>query len=274
MKATGARRWVAPLTVLTLLALLALAGCSSDDPDAAEPTAGASAVDSEAAVDPEQAVRDECLSQVPPDAQIRPMTLEGATDGSLQALLFPSSGTRVALVLLPEVSGGVCGWGRFAAAAAGLGFSSVVVAPCLYGESTCSDAGDVDPLNEVAPAIEAARTELGAERVALVGTSMGGSLTVIAAAAGADADTWIDVSGPAAWEGTGLLGLAPDLPAGGLVVMARSDGDAAYASAQRLAKRSGARFLDGGSGHGYELLTDLDGKVSRVGRAVLAHAKG
>ena len=107
-----------------------------------------------------------------------------------------------------------------------------------------------------------------------MGASMGGSLTVLAAAAGADVDAWIDVSGPSAWEGTELRRVAPDLPARGLVVQARSDGAAAYAQAKLLATRSGATFLDGGSGHGYELLSDYTGRISRVGRAVLAFAKG
>lgn len=99
-------------------------------------------------------------------------TLEGATDGAIQAVEFPSADAHTALVLLPERGGGV------------------------------------------------------------------------------------------------LLG------AGGLVVQARSDGAAAYAKSRLLARRSDARFLDGGSGHGYELLTRLDGRLTRVGRAVLAHAEG
>lgn len=246
-----------PVLVITVIAA---GGCSGAEP--------------EVIPDPSQAIRDECRSTLPAEADIRPRTLEGATNGTLQALEFPSSGTEAALVLLPQVGGGVCGWSTFAHEAAQLGFSSIVVAPCGYGESTCTDEGDADPLNEVTPALAAVREDFDTDRVVLIGASMGGSLTVLASAAGAEADTWIDVSGPSTWEDTDLLPLAPELPAGGLVVMARSDGAAAYTAARALAKASGARFLDGGNGHGYELLVNLSGRISRVGRAVLAHAAG
>lgn len=255
------RRWAGPLAVLVLLTT---AACSGDEPSA--PTS--------AAADPEQAVRDECRSTLPADADIRPLTLSGATDGRLQALEFPSSGARTSLVLLPQVGGGVCGWATFAHEAAQLGFASIVVAPCSYGESTCSKEGDADPLNEVAPAIAALRADSPAERVVLVGASMGGSLTVLASAAGADVDAWVDVSGPSTWEETDLLSVAPDLPTPGLVVMARSDGASAYTQARLLARRSGADFLDGGSGHGYELVVNLQGRISRVGRALLRFSEG
>jgi len=267
VSASVVRRWAGPLLGV---ALLAASGCAGAEP--ADP-APSSAV-SERAADPEQAVRDECRSAIPAEAEIKALTLEGATDGQIQAVAFPSSGRRAALVLLPQVGGGVCGWGRIAHEVAELGFPSIVVAPCAYGESTCTDEGDADPLNEVAPAVAAAREEFGSDRVVLMGASMGGSLTVLAAAAGADVDAWVDVSGPPAWEETDLLPLASSLPAGGLVVQARSDGAAAYAKARLLAKRSGARFLDGGSGHGYELLGDHTGRISRVGRLVLAFAQG
>lgn len=261
MTAGRVRRRLWPLLVLVVVAA---GGCSDAAQQSTPP----------AAPDPEQAVRDECLSTLPVEAQIRPRALEGATDGTLQALEFPSTGTRATLVLLPQVGGGVCGWSTFAHGAAQVGFSSIVVAPCGYGESTCSEEGDADPLNEVTPALVAAREDFDSERVVLMGASMGGSLTVLASAAGADADTWIDVSGPSSWEDTDLLALAPELPAGGLVVMARSDGAAAYTAARSLARGSGARFLGGGSGHGYELLVNLNGRISRIGRAVLAHAGG
>lgn len=150
----------------------------------------------------------------------------------------------------------------------------MLVEPCGYGDSTCSPRGDADPLNEVAPAIAHARTELGARRVVLMGASMGGSLTVLAAAGGADADSWVDVSGPPAWEGVPTGPLAARLPAGGLVVIARSDGRAAYAGARRLARRARATFVDGGSGHGYDLLVDYRGRPTAVGRRVLDFVRG
>lgn len=245
--------------LLAALAVLAASGCSDADP--VEPG-------------PEPVARDECSDYFPADAEVRHRTLAGATDGEIQAVEFPSADAHTALVLLPERGGGVCGWGAFAHAASSEGFASIVVAPCGYGASTCTSEGDADPVNEVAPAITAAREDLGVDRVVLMGASMGGSLAVLAAAGGADVDAWIDVSGPPSWEESALEPLAGRLPAGGLVVFARSDGALAYRAAQRLARRSGARFLDGGSGHGYQLLSHLGGGINRTGRAVLAHAKG
>ena len=210
---------------------------------------------------------------MPADSELEAFTLAGRTDGELSAARIGPPTARTVAVLLPQTSG-MCGWGRWATAAARAGLASVLVDPCGYGASTCSDAGDADPLDEVAPAVEHARGEMGADRVVLVGTSMGGSLTWQAAAAGADVDSWVDVSGPSAWGGTAQEDVVADLPPGGLVVYARSDGDLEYRRAQQLARRSGGQFLDGGSGHGWELLTTPGGRLLPAGRAVLAHVAG
>jgi dienelactone hydrolase len=106
----------------------------------------------------------------------------------------------------------------------------------------------------------------------LVGASMGGSMTVMAVASGADVDAWVDLSGPSGWDGVLLADLAPQVAqqgVPGLVVQATSDGQAEYAAAQTLARDSNAEFLDGGAGHGYELLVDPDGVLLPAGRAVL-----
>ncbi len=177
-------------------------------------------------------------------------------------------------MLLPQISG-MCGWGRWAVAAAEAGVTSILVNPCGYGDSTCTGEEDADPLNEVAPAVALARGDLGAERVVLLGTSMGGSLTVMAAAAGADVDTWVDVSGPSAWEGVELSSLAASLPDDGMVVMAPSDGKALYDAAEALAAAAGVPFVPGRSGHGWELLVDpVTGAVTRIGRRLITVATG
>ncbi|UUZ57843.1 alpha/beta hydrolase [Nocardioides sp. B-3] len=196
MRARGVRRGAGPLLALLLLAV---SGCSGSG---AEP------------VESEPAAGDECSAYFPAGAEVRNRTLRGASDGEIRAVEFTSADAHTALVLLPERGGGVCGWGTFAHAASAEGFASIVVAPCGYGDSTCTSEGDADPVNEVAPAIDAAREDLGVDRVVLVGASMGGSLTVPAAAGGADVDTRIDVSGPPAWEETTLRSVSSSLPAG------------------------------------------------------------
>jgi pimeloyl-ACP methyl ester carboxylesterase len=246
---------------------LALTGCSGGSAEQPDPSV-------EQAPDPTTALRERCLSAIPDGAELEAFTLAGATGGDLEAArIGPATNQHVA-VLLPQTSG-LCGWGRWATAAAEEGLTSILVNPCGYGESTCTSEEDADPLNEVAAAVAEARDGLGAERVALFGTSMGGSLTVMAAAAGADVDVWADVSGPAAWEGTELAPLAASLPADGLVVMAPSDGRALYEAAEALADAAGVPFVPGRSGHGWELLVDpVDGSVTRIGRLLTGLATG
>lgn len=252
-----------------------LAGCSSGAGSGADdgPTTSARS----APPDPTTALRERCLSAIPDDADLEALTLAGRTGGEVEvARIGPATSDTVA-VLLPQISG-LCGWGRWAAAAAEeAGVTSLLVNPCGYGESTCPGAADADPLNEVAPAVALAREDLGATRVVLLGTSMGGSLTVMAVAAGAEVDAWADVSGPPAWEGTDLADLAPDLASDGvpdgLVVMAPSDGPAIFAAARDLARRAGVPFVAGRSGHGWELLVDpVEGTPTRIGRRLFALA--
>jgi pimeloyl-ACP methyl ester carboxylesterase len=151
----------------------------------------------------------------------------------------------------------------------------LLVNPCGYGESECTREEDADPLHEVAAALEVARGDLGAERVVLLGTSMGGALTVIAVAAGADVDAWADVSGPSAWDGVELAELGPRLRRDGVVVMAPSDGREAFTSAKALAEAAGVPFVPGRSGHGWELLVDpVEGTMTRIGRRLVALAEG
>lgn len=261
---TGGRggAWSAALVLL-------LTGCSSGE-QAEDPSPGTAA-----APDATSALRERCLSAIPEDADVEALTLRGATGGDLEAArIGPEESTAVA-VLLPQISG-LCGWGRWAAAAAeDAGITSLLVNPCGYGESVCTAEEDADPLNEVAAATRLAREDLGADRVVLLGTSMGGSLTVIAVAAGADVDAWADVSGPSSWDGVRLATLADDLTPDGLVAMAPSDGRAAFADARALAREAGVRFVPGRSGHGWELLVDpVSGSVTRLGRRLVGLAAG
>lgn len=254
--------------MLAALVLLASACSGGGDPADSTPSSA------EQSADPTTALRERCLSAIPEEAELEAFTLSGATGGELEAArIGPATSDRVA-VLLPQTSG-MCGWGRWATAAAEDGVTSILVNPCGYGESTCTASDDADPLNEAAAAVSLARDQLGAERVVLLGTSMGGSLTLMAMAAGADVEAWADVSGPAAWEGVELTSLAPSLPADGLVVMAPSDGPLQYDAAEALADAAGVPFVAGRSGHGWELLVDpVGGSITRIGRRLVRLATG
>jgi pimeloyl-ACP methyl ester carboxylesterase len=259
-----------------LAALLLLAtGCSGSSDRSGDAPAAPTASE---APDATRALRERCLSAIPEDAELEALSLAGSggsAGGDVEAArIGPPTNDRVA-VLLPQV-GGMCGWGRWATAAAeDSGLTSLLVNPCGYGESECTREEDADPLHEVAAALEVARGDLGAERVVLLGTSMGGALTVIAVAAGADVDAWADVSGPSAWDGVELAELGPRLRRDGVVVMAPSDGREAFTSAKALAEAAGVPFVPGRSGHGWELLVDpVEGTMTRIGRRLVALAEG
>ena len=235
-----------------LKSVLLLAGCRDDrgTPSAGRTPSGPT----------EGQVRERCLSGIPDDAPVRGVsTLRGDGIATPAVDIGPATTSRTALVLLPQVNAGLCGWGKFATYAATKGVSSVLVDLCGYGDSACSEAGSDDVVGQVDLAADHLRT-LGAERVVVVGVSMGGSQSVRATAGGADVDAWADLSGPPSWDGDRLLDLADRIDLPGFVGYARSDGALAYASAQRLARRTGADFVDGGHGHGWEMLTSVFGR--------------
>jgi pimeloyl-ACP methyl ester carboxylesterase len=242
--------------------VLALSGCGADGDDGTDAGQSPTATVSE---DPTASLLERCSSMIPSGAPVRQLTL-----GKQSLAVFEATNaSRTVMVLLHQTGpAGLCGWGRFATQAAKQGISSVALDMCGYGASTCPS--DEDPTVQVKAAVDYARHQLRARRVVLVGASMGGSSTVIAAAGGARVDGWVDVSGPAVWDDVVLQDLAGKLPKPGMVVYARSDGPAEYSSAKRLAASSGARFVDGGAGHGYELMADYTGKLLPGGRAVLA----
>ncbi|MBB6628719.1 hypothetical protein H5V45_15440 [Nocardioides sp. KIGAM211] len=265
-----------PVTTLLgglLVGLLALGGCSAGDTSTSgtAPTSP-SAADPSTPTDPVAALRSRCASGIPDGTPVRPVRLGGGSGPSLAAADFgPTRGSGTVLVLLHQTGPwGLCGWGRFAARAADAGIASVAVDMCGYAESTCDP--DLPAVDQVRVAVAHARDDLGADRVVLVGASMGGSRTVLAVADGARVDAWVDVSGVSSWDGIRLLDRARALARAdrpGLVVYARSDGDQQYDAAERLARAAGARFVDGGSGHGYELMTDYRARLLPAGRAVL-----
>jgi pimeloyl-ACP methyl ester carboxylesterase len=262
-------RWAIPGLLATALLV---GGCAAEQdpglqPGPTEPTLPAT-----------DALRERCLSAMPDAAPVEALTLTDGSGRRIAAAEFAAATDDTVMVLLHQTGlGGLCGWGRFATRAAREGVTSLAIDMCGYGDSVCpadSANGDVDAADQVQPALDYARTVLGARRVVLVGASMGGSSTVIAVAHGARVDGWVDVSGPGAWGTDVLLDLAGRLPGPGLVVYARSDGVLEYAAAQQFARRADARFLDGGEGHGYELMTDFTGRLLPGGRAVIDFAQG
>jgi len=246
----------AELALVTALLVTGAAGCAEEpDPaDAPQPSAATTTP-----------LPDRCLSAYPDGVPVERVVLEGEGTEIVGAVVGDSPATT-AVVLLPQIgAAGLCGWLPYAADMARAGVTSLPMDPCGYGESEC----DVPIEAQVELAIDHLR-DLGADRVVLMGASMGGSQTVRAMGAGAEVDSWVDLSGPSAWEGEWLLDVAGDVAEPGLVVRARSDGDPAeLGRARRLAARTGATFVEAPSGHGWDMLLDVDRRPTRVGRAVL-----
>lgn len=256
-------RWWPALSLLLGLALVT--GCSEKDPptedEAAPPDPAAMSID------------DHCSTGIPDTADATVVQLGGGDLTLVGATFAAGSGDGTVMVLLHQTGSlGLCGWGKFAAEAAAAGLPSLAIDLCGYGGSECAAGEATPPADQVDLAAAYARDDLGAERVVLVGASMGGSQTVIAVAAGAEVDGWVDLSGPDVWEGTTLAALAPEVRARalpGLVAHAADDDPAWYAAAQALAADTGATFLDGDSGHGYDLLTNTLGDLRPDGQQVI-----
>lgn len=216
-----------------------------------------------------------CASGIPSQADFSALQLSDGVGTTVSAAEFAGEGDTVLVLLHQTGPWGLCGWGRFATEAAAEGLPSIAIDLCGYGDSVCAAGLESTPEALVDLAAAHAREAMGASRVVLVGASMGGSETVIAVAGGAQVDAWVDLSGPSTWGGVRLLGLADELRATGLpgVVAHAADDDALqYVEARRLARASGADFLDGLSGHGYELLTDALGDLRPDGHTVIDFA--
>ena len=218
-------------------------------------------------------IEDHCASGIPDPADATLVEL-GDGDLTLVGAEFAAESSDGTVMVLLHQTGmlGLCGWGKFATEAAAAGLPSLAIDMCGFGGSQCADGAATPPADQVDLAATHAREEMGAERVVLVGASMGGSQTVIAVADGAEVDGWADVSGPDVWEGTTLVDLAPEVQARalpGLVAHAADDDPVWYAGAQALAAATGATFLDGESGHGYGLLTSNLGDLRPDGQQVV-----
>ncbi|MCD4536345.1 hypothetical protein LRP67_19815 [Nocardioides sp. cx-169] len=266
--------------VAVLVAALALAGCagerSQDEEGAGSPTdrptdSGAPATETAAeAWDDQEDVAEQCLSDTPASATIRPATLRGAGMDLRAAALLPPRPSGAAVVMLPQAgSPGLCGWLPYAATLTARGIVTLSMDPCGSGASACDDDRAAAIADQVDLAAGWLRREAGARTVVVLGASMGGSLAVRATAQGAAVDAWVDLSGPSAWDGVHLLGLAPRLTSPGLVARARRDGASSeFRAARELAARAGARFLALRDGHGWDLVLTLEGDQTATGRVV------
>jgi pimeloyl-ACP methyl ester carboxylesterase len=180
------------------------------------------------------------------------------------------SGRTVVVLLHQTDGGGLCGWLEFATTlATDPELSVLAIDLCGYGESRCT--ADAEPVDPVELALRHARAHLKAERIIMMGASMGGSVALISAATLPGIDSAIDLSGPVEWQGMEAVREGKKLPVPVLVAMADDEGTDQVSGAQRIVDNApaGSEFLPAEAGHGYELLNEMDGSITPIGERVL-----
>lgn len=253
------------MRIAILAALLVLAGCADGDGPAAEETPRVPVATSASPSTDAERLEAECMSLLPDDYAGERIDLEGDGIRLPGALTRPETPGRTGVVLLPQSAPGYCGWLAYQQALTERGATVIAVDVCGYGEAECDDG--VGIADQVDLAVEQLRSEEDVRRVVLMGASMGGSLTVQADAADADIDEWIDLSGPGEWDGVRLVSLAGKVRPG-LVMHAPDDGEYEFQESRRVARATGSRFIAATSGHGWDMLMELDGRLTRDGRTI------
>lgn len=264
-------------TYAVIAAILLLAvGCGSDSPaDQGVPASAAVPLPTE----PPGAPSEMCGGSDTP-AKVDTMWLE-TSDGAAIETAVVGTGGDVAL-FLHQSNLGYCGFLPYATWLETQGVRSILVSLCTYGESVCPQG--LGPMNSldgtVAAAIDLANTS-GADRVTVVGASMGGTAAVgIGAAYGDDGriDAIVDLSGPATYGGVDARRSAADVTVPALFAVAPGDQSISVEAMQELARAAvdseHATFVQGTQGHGWDLLDDGGVYPSQVGSIVLRWIRG
>lgn len=160
-------------------------------------------------------------------------------------------------------------WFSFAGLLAGEGYSAITFNFRGYGNSEGAGfAVDVD----VAAAVDAAYA-LGAERVFVIGASMGGTGSVVAASQ-RDVAGVITLSAPARFEGADATGAAAAITAPMLLIAAEDDGPYAADAASISAAAGGLATVEilSGRNHGTDMFRDHSEALTQAILAFLASA--
>ena len=270
---------LAPVITAALVPIALLLGGCSPGPSSTEPDAPAAVTSSGTAGTPTSSptwssVEDRCYLHAPG----RLTTFEG-DDGTVLSGAVIGSGRAAAVFVHQTGGGGMCGWLPYAAWAARHGVRAVLVDACGYGASACSDAVRADPAAMLRIPVEWARSA-GADRVTVVGASMGGWLVAVGGQE-AGADAIVNLSGPRYWDGTTDVREVARSTTVPLLVSAADDDRGidvrALRQSVRVSPATRKRYLPAPSGHGWGMLTEyveMGSPVTPVGRAVLAWVKG
>ncbi len=239
-----------------------LAGCAGSGPgdDPTDPPSRATPTPLPTAT--VTTVAERCLSSAPGGIVTVP-----AADGSALTGATYGSGRRAVVLLHQTGAGGFCGWVPYARWLGERGVVALAVDDCLHGASRCTDATTADVRAQVAAAVDWARGR-GAERVAVVGASMGGSRALgVGQAAGADAV--VDLSGPERWEGVPDAVTAARATTVPLLVVSSDgdggiDGDVLDAAVEASPSARKDRVRLEGSAHGWDVVTEGIGDDAEV----------
>lgn len=201
-----------------------------------------------------------CGGDDAPDARLLRLK---APAGSVLTAFDVGRGATAAVLLHQTNGGGFCGWWPYGAwLADAQHLRAVGLDLCGYGTSRCGESLDDDSVRQVKVVVDYLRAH-GAERVVVVGASLGGSVALDAAAA-LDVDAVVDLSGPVDYPGTHTTRSLPRLRVPTLIAVSRSDDPSGHDTLQRALPRVPAqtkRFVSADGGHGYALVWGVQGGV-------------
>lgn len=186
-----------------------------------------------------------------------PISLRAADGARLRGLLL-GSGTRLGLVLGHQVGSNSCEWYEQATTFVAAGYRVLAIDFRGFGSSPVPARLSTEALDSDVAGGAAELRRRGAKRVVAIGSSLGGTAVVVAAAdRGSRLDGAVALSAPEAFYGMDALRAAKRLSIPVRFLAARLDGrfpDAARALAKAARSKDKALLILPGGAHGTSLL--------------------
>ena len=182
-----------------------------------------------------------------------------APDGSMINTAWLGSGSTAAVLLHQTDNNGLCGFLSYAGFLADQQVRVVAIDMCGYSQSFCQLDSLNDPSLQIKLVSDLLREE-GAERITLVGASMGGSVAVTAGAK-VQADAIVDLSGPADFNTSHISTDAPTVTMPALIAFGETTDPADLAAVKAefdAMPTTTKKLVTVDSGHGLELLHKQD----------------
>jgi dienelactone hydrolase len=261
------------LIATLIIGMFALPGCGSSGSSAGSSvTAPSPSVEAPSLPSP-VSIETFCTEEIP--AGITQRELQ-APDGVSLNSAWLGSGKTVAVLLHEGDGSGLCGFLFYADFLAQHGIRVAMFDLCNHGQSYCINSPIAeDPGAQVKLVVDAARAE-GAERVVLVGASLGASVAVTAART-VNPDGIAALSGSAQEEQSDITVDAPYVTMPALFAYSKADQSDLVAVRNQLKNMPTKEkvFLTYDSGHGYTLLHDLmTGEFTSLATRVEKWVKG